>query len=263
VIGLIAAMRQEVSGLAGSIEDPREQRSGNTRIIMGRVAGSEVALAWGGVGPDRAAEVAGALAGDKRVHALISVGYAGAAHSSLRIGTLVIAEGAWRAAGMSREESEWLPCDPGISRRLDLAAGRLGIEHRVGPFATVDRLISLAAEKKMIHEALGAIAVEMESAAVGRAARDAGLPWGAVRAISDDAVGDLPNEAFLRQWRKRGSIARGIGMTLRDPVSMIRLVGLLLGARKARGPLSLILEALVGESLFPNKDGIDEDKQIA
>ncbi len=247
MIGLIAAMREEVAGLTRLMDDPTEKRVGNTHIIEGWIAGGEVRVAWGGVGSVRAAETARALASDERVQALVSVGYAGAAHPSLRTGMLVIADGAWHSNGMSREESEWLPCDPGIVRRIDSAAGRLGLERRVGPFATVDRLISLAAEKKKIHEAFGAVAVEMESASVGRAARDLGLPWGAVRTISDDAVKDLPAEAFLREWRKRGSFARGVRMAVSDPASMARLAGLLFGAWRARGPLSRVLEALVEE----------------
>lgn len=248
MIGLIAAMREEIAGLARLIDDPKKKRVGNIRIVAGKIAGGEVSVAWGGVGSARAAEAAGALAREGKVRALVSVGYAGAAHPSLCTGMLVIADGAWYSNGMSRDESEWIPCDPGIVRRIDSAIGRLGFESRVGPFATVDRLISLAEEKKEIHRIFGAIAVEMESAAVGAAARDLGLPWGAVRVISDNAVKDLPAEEFLREWRKRGSFARGVRMAVSDPASMARLAGLLLGAWRARGPLNRVLESLVEES---------------
>ena len=243
MIGIIAALRPEVSGLIRRLEGVREEREGRARIVTGRIGGREVAVAWGGTGPKRAAAVTRTLIRAKGVRVVVSVGYTGALDPSLGLGDLVIADGAWRTEGIHKETSEWVPCDPEVIRFIDGAARGLGTPTRVGPYATLDRFVHQASRKAALHRELGAVVVEMESAAVGAAAREAGLPWGAVRAVSDVSRGDLPDESFLGAW-KRKDFKKGVALALRRPVSTLRMARLIHGAWRARGTLNEMLVAL-------------------
>ena len=61
-----------------------------------------------------------------------------------------------------------------------------------GNVYTLDRVAITAAEKRELRKRTGAVAVEMESAAVEAKAREWGLPFRCVKAVSDTAAEDLP-----------------------------------------------------------------------
>jgi adenosylhomocysteine nucleosidase len=61
------------------------------------------------------------------------------------------------------------------------------IEYRHGEILTVDRIVATPAEKGELFEKTGALAVEMEGSKVRQFAASLGIPYIAVRAISDTA----------------------------------------------------------------------------
>lgn len=99
------------------------------------------------------------------VDGIINTGFCGALDPALRIGDLVM----WRGA----EIPSTMP-------------------HAVGEISSSDRVIATAAEKRQLREKTGAIAAEMEAAAVKKVAADWAVPFYCVRAVSDTAEGDLP-----------------------------------------------------------------------
>ena len=64
-----------------------------------------------------------------------------------------------------------------------------------GDIAGSETIIATAAAKSALRAASGAVAVDMESAAVARLAREAGIPFAVVRAVSDPAQRALPMAA--------------------------------------------------------------------
>jgi 4-hydroxy-3-methylbut-2-enyl diphosphate reductase len=136
------------------------------RVALGRVDARVVRI---GMGPHRAAQAIADLPGTGPVAV---VGVAGALTEGLNVGDVVVADEV-------RDGDDRFPC-PGAP----LVAGalrRAGLTVHVGPIATVDRLAGHAARQSLA--ATGAIAVDMESAAV--AAAVTGRPFVAVRVISD------------------------------------------------------------------------------
>jgi adenosylhomocysteine nucleosidase len=133
---------------------------------------------------ERARDGARQLAGDG-VAGLVSFGIAGGLDPHLRPGTIllphfVLAENGTRFE-TAREWRERVSAEAG--KNLSIAAGTI---------AGRDRPVLGAQEKRALFEKTGAAAVDMESHAVAEVAREAGLPFLAVRAIADPAARSVP-----------------------------------------------------------------------
>jgi adenosylhomocysteine nucleosidase len=72
---------------------------------------------------------------------------------------------------------------------------------------SIDRVAVTAAEKSALRARTGAAAVEMEAAAVARKAREWGVPFYCVRAVSDTARDDMPLD-FNRYRDSEGRFGR-------------------------------------------------------
>jgi adenosylhomocysteine nucleosidase len=81
--------------------------------------------------------------------------------------------------------------DPAL-RVGDIVVGRSGSRPAGAEILCLDRVASTAAEKRELREKTGAAAVEMESAAVAGKATEWGVPFYAIRAVSDTADDDMP-----------------------------------------------------------------------
>lgn len=112
---------------------------------------------------------------------LVSFGIAGALDPDLGNGDLVVAE-----AVESGEGEVWL------AHRAWIEALRSGHGSKIGTILGLDRLLGSPQEKAAAFARSGALAIDMESHHVARAAAAHGLPFIALRAISDRADEALP-----------------------------------------------------------------------
>ncbi len=190
------------------------------RAIEGSRDPSRLLIYCAGGNADRASEGATMLA-DRGVHALVSFGLAGGLAAALVPGDLVLADAvvlpdgttiepdaAWRGRLMSVANARSLPL--GVAR---LAGSNTAV-------ASVDDKLAMFREQ-------GAYAVDMESHAVARVARDRGLPFVALRAIADPAARSIP--AIAREGLgPDGQIRalRVVGQLLRQPQHLPTLVRL-------------------------------------
>ncbi len=101
--------------------------------------------------------------------------------------------------------------------------GALAPELRVGDvvtsprIATVDRLVATPAEKARLRSETGADAVDMESAAVEEECRERGVPFVAVRAVSDRADTALSPELVRLLAGGSVSVSKAGAALLRRP----------------------------------------------
>lgn len=116
-------------------------------------------------------------------------------------------------AGLSGEE-DGLPLVARMSDRLE----RNGFAVRRGGIAGVDRPATTIADKHALREATGAVAVDMESHLAAAYAARRGLPFLAVRVISDGANHVVP-AAAANAMRPDGSVdvAGLLAALARDP----------------------------------------------
>lgn len=105
-----------------------------------------------------------ALVERRGVDGVISTGYCGALDPSLAVGDIVVSG------------------EPPATGRA-FVRGRVHSSHRV---------VVTAEEKREMHQATGAVAVDMEAATVGEKAAQWNVPFRCIRVVSDTAQEDLP-----------------------------------------------------------------------
>jgi adenosylhomocysteine nucleosidase len=112
---------------------------------------------------------------------LMSFGIAGGLSSTLRPGSLVVAD----------------EIITDFDRYPALASCASRIRAHVGPIYGSWTIVSNPAEKRALRKRTGALAVDMESGPIARVAMEAGIPFIALRAIADPATRGLPPAALL------------------------------------------------------------------
>lgn len=115
------------------------------------------------------------------VHAMISTGFCGALDPALTAGAIVVAAGT-----PVQTAASFVP----------------------GEIVSADRVVVTVEEKRALYRSSGAVAVDMEFAAVKEIADAWGLPVGAIRAVSDTAAENMPLD-FNRYRDREGRFSRG------------------------------------------------------
>lgn len=165
---VVAAVRQEL--------DPFLRRSnGDVQVLLT------------GVGARRAYAQVGRWLSDHPCGGLISAGFAGATRPGLKTGDLIWAEEVVDAVSGERARPSF--SKPSLG---GVASGRL---------VTVPRAAWSPSAKAALGARFEAVAVDMETAWVARAAGEKGIPWVAIRAVLD------PMEQFLFGL---GTLLRGV-----------------------------------------------------
>lgn len=128
---------------------------------------------------------------------VISVGLCGALSASLKVGDCVVATAVIGGANRFPVDEAWRLR---IARRLPRA--------KVGALAGSDRVLIDGRSKRALHQATGAIAADMESHVAASFAAARGLPFAALRIVSDRADTTLP-PAVLVAMNPDGGIRLG------------------------------------------------------
>lgn len=166
--------------------------------------------------------------------AILSIGIAGALSPELEVGDAVIAERVVTANEAFETDAKW-------TARLAAALPDAHIGAILGRGAVADS----ADVKAALFESSRADAVDMESHLAARAARERGLPFAALRVISDRADQSLPR-AVLTAINPDGSIALGrvLLSVLARPGQIRALIRTGRESEKAFAALAGMLDAL-------------------
>ncbi|MSR65631.1 MAG: hypothetical protein EXS18_07615 [Verrucomicrobiae bacterium] len=173
MITFICALPQE----AKHLRNLASVQNGHTQLICS------------GVGPRNAERATRKLLAAFKPTLVISTGVAGALSPSLRIGDVIVA-----AEVVDDSSGQRFACT---------RHSALSTQHSA--LLSVSHMITSAAEKKTLGQKSGAIAVDMESAAIARLCLEHGVPFAAIRAISDTAEEVLP-EAVTRFFNESGGL---------------------------------------------------------
>jgi adenosylhomocysteine nucleosidase len=152
------------------------------------------------------------------VRGVISFGVAGGLDPSLKTGDVVV------ATEVMAGDARWLA---GLSlTEAQIASIALGRRRVVrGLLAGVEEVVAASACKAALHSETGAAAVDMESHIAAAYAAEAGIPFAALRVISDPAHRALPVVA-RKAIKPNGDLdlVQIMGSVVRNPRSLRALV---------------------------------------
>ncbi len=217
-IAILSALPEEQGGLVQALEAPERVEHASRTFWRGRLSGHDVVLALCGIGKVAAATTATSLAERFGARRMVFTGVAGGVGEGVQVGDVVVAAEyvqhdmdaspifpRWEVPGYGGPRMD---CDAHLTAILMRAASAylqrvegqfdqyLPAPHaprlHQGLIASGDQFVSTAgASQRLRGDLLAAghdvLAVEMEGAAVLQVCRDYGLPFAAVRTISDRA----------------------------------------------------------------------------
>jgi adenosylhomocysteine nucleosidase len=185
-IAIIAALKREIRQLVKRWPLTSIQHEGRDFIFH---EGGHALVVCGGIGAEAARRAAEAAIAHYSPDLLISAGVAGALVPDLHVGDTIFPAMVIDTKDGSRHETAIHHAPIG-----NTALGRTIL-------ASYPEIASVA-QKQQLAKSYGAHAVDMEAAAVARAAQSHNLPFLAVKAISDDEHFEIPEmNRFVRQGR--------------------------------------------------------------
>jgi len=156
-----------------------------------------IRVVYSGAGPENAERSAKFLI-NEGANCLISWGCAAALSPQLRPGDLVVPD------QVLASQQQLFNTDSGWVKHIQsLMTPRSPVT--TGLLAESSRIIAFSSDKQHIHSQTGAVALDMETAGVMRAAWEARLPAIAIRAIADPVSMNLP-QAVVQALNSQGKV---------------------------------------------------------
>lgn len=200
MIGIICAMQIEADGILALCENKQETVKYGMTFTRGTLGGKEIVVVVCGIGKVNAALCTATLINDYRPSLVMNSGVAGALSPAVSIGDIVVGTKAvehdMNTTPLGDKQGEvsfpngkmlYFECDSAASRLLQEVCGGLENTKTVrGIIASGDIFISERSKRLLLNDRFGALACEMEGAAIGHVCVCCGVPYVILRAISDD-----------------------------------------------------------------------------
>jgi len=199
MIGIIGAMGVEIKRISAAMEDKKTVAISGIEYHTGKLCGQEIVTAACGIGKVAAAVCAQTMILKFMPELIINTGVAGSLSPKLEVGDIAIAEYSVQhdmdtsplgdpLGFISGINLIKIPSSEKVTRLLEQSIGMLGnVKSLRGVVASGDQFINCPEKKSFITENFGAIACDMECAAIAQVCYLNGTDFGAVRAISDSA----------------------------------------------------------------------------
>ena len=198
MVGIICAMQLEADGIVALSKDVKEKIIGGMTFYTASLCGKEVVIVVCGEGKVNAAMCTATLIREYSPSLIINSGVAGALSPIVSVGDLVVGSKAVEhdmnvtALGHGKcfpgqGMCTYFDCDKAAATRLAVICKELpGTRVAQGIIASGDVFISDRKKRLLLNDRFGAVACEMEGAAIGHVCRCFGVPFAILRAISDD-----------------------------------------------------------------------------
>lgn len=222
MIAIVSAMHQELAAVLALMPDEQCEVVAGRTFWRGHLHGQEIVAVLSRIGKVAAATTATVLVERFGVSGIVFTGVAGGLAPGVQVGDVVVADSFMQH---DMDVSPLFPryevplygqarfvTDQALSDRVVAAARQAlpGARLHRGLVVSGDRFVATTAESRALQAALpDALAVEMEGAAIAQVCHDYGVPFAAVRTVSDradDAAhGDF--NLFLEEVASRHSAA--------------------------------------------------------
>ena len=239
MIAVICAMESEAEHLRRRLEKTHEEPLARWRRTRGWLGPAPVDLIVSGIGLVNAAAATATLCALERPGALLNYGCAGAHRDDLSPGDVVLGErvvhvssqivlpsGERKHMGFVfhvddvRTQTEAIAADPALLALARRAAERCPLPPwpgeaesprvRVGPVASADIWTQHGESIRTLHDLHGSLCEEMEAAAIAQVAAIHGVPFLAVKDISNNEL-RRATEAIASGWPSLNDLAPELG----------------------------------------------------
>lgn len=205
MIGIIGAMSVEVEALKARVDNAKRERISGIEFVSGKLCGADVVVAQCGIGKVFAAVCTQTMIIRYGVESIINTGVAGTLSKELEILDFAISTAVVQhdmdtsaigdAVGLiSGIDVVRIPASERLVECAVAIARRQGNRCVGGIIASGDQFICDAEKKAFIRDTFGAVACEMEGAAIGHVCYIAGVDFVVIRCISDSASGEAEME---------------------------------------------------------------------
>ncbi len=214
------------------------------------IGGKEFAVVGHGIGHRRATETARrALDSIPGAELVIGTGVVGALSSGLKPGDLVLSDRILTIDSDGKVEPAIVVSDSHL-RAVGRSLSSAGIAYSTGAILTSHRVLATGAEKRRAKETTGAIAVDMESAAIAAEAAARGLPFLAIRAVLDE----VDDEVVGAEMADAEGNVRPLAATsylIRNPATMLKLPRMIRNLSRATTAIADALTAIAHDGQAP------------
>lgn len=198
IIGIIAAMDSEIAAIKNEMKDKTVETVSGIEFVKGTLCGKNAVVAKCGIGKVFAAICAQTMILKYSPALVINTGVGGSLSEKLGIGDIAVASDVVQhdmdtsplgdpVGLVSGINVVHFPADPHAANLISASAKSLGINNVQGTIASGDQFIASREKKNYIKDNFGAIACEMEGAAIGHVCYVNETPFAVIRAISDTA----------------------------------------------------------------------------
>lgn len=232
MIAITFAIPEESKDFVAKLQN-RRKLNANDRLsaVEGNLGGNPVVVVHTGIGPLSTEMRLSQFLGRRRIEFLIAAGFAGGLNRQLESGDIVVAEN--------------FSNSPLLKRMQQLKLSR--IRCFFGELNSQPRVIETAEEKRWFASQTNALAVDMETQTIHELCIRAHIPILAVRAISDDALRQLP--VPMRTWfdavKQKPRVLSLLGYLVTHPAKIPDFVRFAGDVSKARRNLTEYLVKLI------------------
>ncbi|MDI1230034.1 MAG: phosphorylase [Methylobacter sp.] len=236
ITGIIVALPEELSTLTSKKID-----KGSSVFIS-----DAIVLAYSGAGANNA-QAASELLIAQGATRLISWGCAAALSEALKPGDLVLADNL-----IGSDNAQIVLHSAWHSNTKNLLSSTLKVH--TGSLVESNTIVATTQDKKHLYAQTGAIALDMETVAIAKVARQNNLPFLAIRAIADPVSMDLP-KAINHSLNNGGDIvlSKLLLYIARHPTELPGLIKLGLHFNAAKITLKLIASQLSNVTAQPSQ----------
>ena len=243
MILIFYAFAREAAAFKRRLESRTALGIDGLRGFRGRLGAVEIIGVATGLGIRRAADTARRAMQSLSPDLVIATGLAGALSDELRPGDLVLADRLILDGEDTESAQRTIAIPPADLARFRAALEADRLAFSTGSILTAARILKDGAAKRGAGARTGALAVDMESAAIAAEAHRLGLRFACVRAVLDTVDEEIVGAELAGPDGEVRPLAAA-SFVLRNPAALVGLARLMRSLNRATAALAAALEAL-------------------
>ncbi len=251
MILLFYAFAREVGAFKRRLSNPTPLVHEGLHGFRAVIGGKEFSVIGHGIGPSRAMETARrAFDLMPRAELVIATGVVGALSSGLKPGDLILADRIFASRAEGEIAAQVAAFGDAHLSAIGQSLSIAGVNYTTGAILTTHRVLATGAEKRRAKESTGAIAVDMESAALAAEAAARGLPFIAIRAVLDEVDDEVVGAAMADKHGHVNPLA-ATAYLIRNPGTVLKIPRMMRNLSRATAAIADALEAIAHEGKVP------------